>query len=364
VSLHCAALAESLLESELFGHEKGSFTGADRRRIGRFEQAHGGTLFLDEIGEISPATQVKLLRVLQERTFERVGGNETISTDVRLVAATNRDLAAASARRPFREDLYYRLNVVHVDMPPLRVRGRDVAAPRRATSSQVRAENTGGHRGLHRRARHGSSRTAGRATCASSRTRSSAPWCCARGATIDDDTCPFEVAPVAKGTVRIPGSTMAEIERYAILSTLEATDGSTTRAARDAADQRARYHPVPAARLVVALAGASAPTNAVMTAPPIVAGTPMDVSTIPAASLPTPRSGSSSSVARRGGGGVSQSRRSAALSNRSGSLAGIGPSTRGSPGDPGVASFGAATATPGRSASVSARAHNHEKKRR
>src|SRR5262245_3846213 len=125
VSLQCAALAESLLESELFGHERGAFTGADKRRIGRFEQAHGGTLFLDEVGEIPPATQVKLLRVLQERTFERVGGNEPIHTDVRLIAATNRDLAADVQDKRFREDLYYRLNVVHIEMPPLRVRDTD-----------------------------------------------------------------------------------------------------------------------------------------------------------------------------------------------------------------------------------------------
>src|SRR5262249_2258399 len=112
--------------SELFGHEKGSFTGADRRRIGRFEQADGGTLFLDEIGEIPAATQVKLLRVLQERTFERVGGNESVTVDVRLVAATNRDLGADVRDGRFREDLFYRLNVVHVEMPPLRARGSDV----------------------------------------------------------------------------------------------------------------------------------------------------------------------------------------------------------------------------------------------
>ncbi|MBL8740416.1 MAG: sigma-54-dependent Fis family transcriptional regulator, partial [Myxococcales bacterium] len=126
VRLNCAALSESLLESELFGHERGAFTGAVGRREGRFEQADGGTLFLDEVSEIPMATQVKLLRVLQERAFERVGGNETLHVDVRILAASNRDLKARIAQGQFREDLYYRLNVVTLEIPPLRERQSDI----------------------------------------------------------------------------------------------------------------------------------------------------------------------------------------------------------------------------------------------
>lgn len=127
IKVSCAALPETLLEAELFGHEKGAFTGAVKQRKGRFELAHRGTLFLDEIGEISPVVQVKLLRVLQERQFERVGGNETIDTDVRLICATQKDLKKEVAQGRFREDLYYRLNVVPIVLPPLRERREDVA---------------------------------------------------------------------------------------------------------------------------------------------------------------------------------------------------------------------------------------------
>lgn len=128
IAVSCAALTESLLESELFGHEKGAFTGAIGRRAGRFELAHKGTLFLDEIAEIPPATQVKLLRVLQEREFERVGGTKTFRMDVRLIAATNKDLESCVREGSFREDLYYRLQVIQILMPPLRDRKSDIAA--------------------------------------------------------------------------------------------------------------------------------------------------------------------------------------------------------------------------------------------
>jgi two-component system nitrogen regulation response regulator GlnG len=126
LALNCAAIPEALLESELFGHERGAFTGADRRRIGKFEQAHQGTLLLDEIADMSPATQAKVLRVLQEQRFERVGGDETIQTDVRLLAATNKDLARETAAGRFRQDLLYRLNVFTIHLPPLRERREDI----------------------------------------------------------------------------------------------------------------------------------------------------------------------------------------------------------------------------------------------
>src|SRR3954468_6235449 len=126
LALNCAAIPENLLESELFGHEKGAFTGADRRRIGKFEQCNGGTLLLDEIGDMPPASQAKILRLLQEQSFERVGGTETVRTDVRLIAATHRDLEAWSAEGKFRLDLYYRLGVFTIHLPPLRLRGDDL----------------------------------------------------------------------------------------------------------------------------------------------------------------------------------------------------------------------------------------------
>jgi len=128
VKVNCAALQENLLESELFGHEKGAFTSADKQRIGRFEQADGGTLFLDEVGDMSPSTQAKILRVLQEHEFERLGGTRTLRVDVRIITASNRNLATMVKEGRFREDLFYRLNVVSVEMPPLRDRKDDIPA--------------------------------------------------------------------------------------------------------------------------------------------------------------------------------------------------------------------------------------------
>ncbi len=141
VAVHCKAFSPQLLESELFGHERGAFTGAFERRIGRFEQASGGTLFLDEIGEIDENTQVKILRVLGERTFERVGGNQTLHSDVRLIAATNRDLATLVTEGKFRDDLYFRLNVVPLTMPPLRTRKEDLPLLVRAFLKESAKEN-------------------------------------------------------------------------------------------------------------------------------------------------------------------------------------------------------------------------------
>jgi DNA-binding NtrC family response regulator len=141
VTVHCAALSEQLLESELFGHERGAFTGAVERRIGRFEEADGGTLFLDEIGEIDPNTQVKLLRAIGERTIERLGSNKPIKVDVRVVAATNKDLSEMVREGTFRDDLFFRLNVVSIRMPPLRARKEDIVLLADAFLKEFAREN-------------------------------------------------------------------------------------------------------------------------------------------------------------------------------------------------------------------------------
>jgi len=152
VKVHCAALSAGVLESELFGHEKGAFTGAVSRRRGRFELANGGTLFLDEIGEIDQNIQVKLLRVLQEHEFERVGGEETVETDVRIIAATNKNLKEEIEKGNFREDLYFRLNVVNIDVPPLRDRKDDIPILAAGFLREVTAENNKKIEGINEKA--------------------------------------------------------------------------------------------------------------------------------------------------------------------------------------------------------------------
>jgi two-component system response regulator HydG len=232
VKLHCAALAETLLESELFGHERGAFTGAVGRREGRFKQADGGTLFLDEIGEISPAIQVKLLRFLQERTFERVGGNETVKVDVRIIAATNRDLASECASGKFREDLYYRLNVVNVEMPPLRARPSDLLPLATHFLRRFASENDKKIEGFAPDAveRIVGYRWPGNVRELENVIERAVVLC--EGAELTSKHLPAGVGPVTRGGVRIPGSTMGEIERHAILTTLEACGGKTTQAAQ------------------------------------------------------------------------------------------------------------------------------------
>jgi DNA-binding NtrC family response regulator len=233
IKLHCAALAESLLESELFGHEKGSFTGAMARKDGRFSLADGGTLFLDEIGEISPALQVKLLRFLQEHEFERVGGTQTIHVDVRIIAATNRNLPDEIAKGRFREDLFYRLNVVSLEMPPLRERRSDIPSLVKFFIDRYAKDNGKAIEGcapaaielLMNHSWPGNVRELENAI-ERAVVLSSAPL-------IETKHLPASIKPMAapNGMPVIPGSTMAEVERYTILETLKATSGSTSRAA-------------------------------------------------------------------------------------------------------------------------------------
>jgi DNA-binding NtrC family response regulator len=238
VKVACGALPETLLESELFGHEKGSFTGALFTRAGRFEMANGGTLFLDEIGDISPTVQVKLLRFLEQREFERVGGNKTFKVDVRIVAATHRDLAKRIEEGAFREDLFYRLNVIQIHIPALRERGNDIALLAHhflAKFAEVNGKDV--HRisddAIGKLLRH--------------------PWpgnvrelenameravVLADSPTLNDSHFPtlHRAQAAASGAsfrarAPVPGSTLADIEREAILRTLEAVGGSTARAA-------------------------------------------------------------------------------------------------------------------------------------
>jgi DNA-binding NtrC family response regulator len=233
IKLHCAALAESLLESELFGHERGSFTGALTRKDGRFQLADGGTLFLDEIGEISPAIQVKLLRFLQEHELERVGGTQTIRVDVRVIAATNRNLTEEVAKGRFREDLFYRLNVVALEMPPLRDRRSDIPMLARFFLDRYAKENDKAIEGFSSEALEVLASYDWPGNVRELENAIERAVVLTNGSHIDGRTLPPTVRPkaVVPGMPAIPGATMAELERYAILETLKATGGSTSKAA-------------------------------------------------------------------------------------------------------------------------------------
>ncbi len=233
VKVNCAALVETLLESELFGHEKGAFTGAEKRREGRFVQADGGTLFLDEIGETTQAMQVKLLRVLQEQELQRVGGEETIRVDVRVIAATNRRLEEEVAAGTFREDLYYRLNVVMLTVPPLRQRGDDIPLLVDHFARHFAARN---RRVFERVSRE----------CLALLTRYSWPGnvrelenamergiILMRGSELTEKSLPLPIQRQAgAGEMATSGGALSDAERRLILETLAATGGNKSEAAR------------------------------------------------------------------------------------------------------------------------------------
>lgn len=233
IRLNCAALAEGLLESELFGHERGAFTGAFARREGRFEQADGGTLFLDEVSEIPQATQVKLLRFLQERTFERVGGNETLQVDVRIIAATNRDLRQLIKEGRFREDLFYRLNVVSLEIPPLRERKGDILPLGMFFLSRYAEENARKIDGFDEDALAALESYAWPGNVRELENAIERAVVLCDEPRISASHLPVNIAPrkAHSGPPEIPGASLYDLERYAILQTLEACAGSTSKAA-------------------------------------------------------------------------------------------------------------------------------------
>ena len=237
IALHCASLSEGVLESELFGHERGAFTGAVNQRRGRFELADGGTLFLDEIGELNSHVQIKLLRVLETGCFERVGGEETLESDVRIIAATNKDLDVEIKEGRFREDLYYRLNVINLELPPLRERREDIGLLADSFLVKYAAKNKKDINGF---------------SSQSARLLSNYDWpgnvrelenaveravVMARNEFIEPGNLPSNISQslkkAKKETCRIPsGTTMKEIEKKVILETLHTTNGSKSKAAK------------------------------------------------------------------------------------------------------------------------------------
>ena len=233
IKVHCAALAESLLESELFGHEKGAFTGAQARKRGRFEMADSGTLFLDEIGEINQNVQIKILRVLQERKFERVGGESTVEVDTRFIAATNRDLKTEIAEGRFREDLYYRLNVVNIHVPPLRERREDIPLLAATFLHEFTQENGKELEGFEPRARQAlyAYDWPGNVRELRNCLESSVVMASGRFITMDD-LPPGPRSTQEKHEIRIPAlSSFEDAEKIIIIETLAALGGNKTKTA-------------------------------------------------------------------------------------------------------------------------------------
>ncbi|MCG8478707.1 MAG: sigma-54 dependent transcriptional regulator [Spirochaetales bacterium] len=234
VKVHCAALSEALLESELFGHEKGAFTGAIGRKRGRFELANTGTIFLDEIGEINQSVQIKILRVIQEKQFERVGGEETLSVDVRIVSATNRDLRSEIEEGRFREDLFYRLNVVNIHVPPLRDRKEDIPLLIASFIKEFAKENNKPVEGIDARARAVLHKYHWPGNVRELRNTIESAVVMAKGTIITPEDLPPAINRGAdeSDSIKITlGSTLDEAEREIIRSTLAAQNGNKTRTA-------------------------------------------------------------------------------------------------------------------------------------
>lgn len=251
VKINCAALTESLLESELFGHEKGAFTGADRRKEGKFRQADGGTLFLDEVSEMSLGMQVKLLRVLQEREITRVGGGDVLKVDVRIIAATNRDLRQEISQGRFRDDLYYRLNVVNLAVPPLRERREDIPLLAQHFLSRFAEKNRKAIKGFTPRAMDGLLRYAWPGNVRELMNAVERGVVLARSEWLGEEdmaltfhggVAPASAAPPEEPGLVVEGTSLDELERAAILKTLEDTGGNKSEAARRLGITRRTLH--------------------------------------------------------------------------------------------------------------------------
>jgi len=245
VTVHCAALAPTLLESELFGHEKGAFTGAHERRVGRFEQAQGGTLFLDEIGEIDATIQVKLLRFLGERTFERVGSNKTLTADIRIVAATNKNLEELVKAGKFREDLFFRLRVVEIELPPLRERTGDIPLLARRFLREFAKENNKSVNDFTADALEWLMNYSWPGNVRELRTAMEHAVVLCRGEKISARDLPRQISIHARNEMQLLQQndlTVKEAEKQLIVHALKETDGNRTLAAKKIGMSRRTFH--------------------------------------------------------------------------------------------------------------------------